>query len=514
MSVSEAAASGSAKARQPHLKGHLGVGGLLLTALAFNGPLGTMVGFVPVVIGTGLGAATPLVYVVIMCLMLLFAVGMVNMARHMEKPGAFYTYITAGLGRIPGLGAGFLALTSYLLTTAGVYVVGGVYANVLIHDTLGGPSASWWVWAAVLWCVVSGLSMLNIDVSTRVLGVCLLTEVLIVALYDLNVFSRGGAHGLGLDVTANLGTGSWGFALLWGVACLTGFESIQVFRSETRDPDRTIPRATYLTVIVLAGFYALSSWAYLAAMGTDKAIASAADPTGSFLASLHDYTFTVAVDIANVLLTTTALAALLALQNISARYTFALASDRVLPRSLGQVHPRFRAPTRAAVAVALVALGIDVIVAISKPNEVLAYAAMTGLGTWTLLLLLVLTSASIVVFFRRNPGLEPNLFKSFVAPATALVGLAAVSYLATSNRLALVGNVKVANIAMILIVLFFLTGVAYAMWIRRNRPGIWDRLGTQTEEDFDPRLAAKTPERAPREALQLKRAPETQRLFR
>ncbi|WP_158890844.1 APC family permease [Amycolatopsis anabasis] len=469
------------------LEGNLGTGGLVLTALALNAPLALMAGFLPVEIGLGLGAATPVVYLVVMLLMLLFAVGVVTMARHLKQPGAFYTYITAGLGRMTGLGAGFVALTGYVLLGAGSYVFTGILTGELVHGFLHGPDLPWWVWAAVVWAVVSALSLFNIDVSTTVLGVFLCVEVVIVLLWDALVFGDGGPQGRGLDLTAQLGSGSVGTALLFGVASLAGFESLQVFRAETRNPLRTIPRASYLTVALLGGFYAVGSWAYLVAFGTDAAVASAAAPAESFLGSLAQYAGTAVRDIANVMLVTSAVASLLAVQNIASRYVFALGRDGVLPAWLGRVHRRHHAPTRAAGTIALAVFVVMVLAAVLRLDPVASYVAMSGLGLWALIALMFVTALAIVVYFRRNRGLENSFWKSRVAPVLAFLGFGFVVAEATMHSDVLMGGSRaLATWCVVVVVAIGAGGMVYARWLRQRRPRTWLRIGAQDDPELEP----------------------------
>jgi amino acid transporter len=462
------------------LKGNLGTGGLLLTALALNAPLAMMAGFLPIGIGLGLGAATPLVFLAVMVLVLVFAVGLVTMARHMRQPGAYYTYISAGLGRIPGLGAGFVALTGYLLLGGGSYVLSAVLADNLVHGFLHGPSLPWWLWSVTMWALVTGLSLFNIDVSTKVLGVFLCVEVAIVLIWDARVLSSGGPNGLGIDVTAQLGSGSPGIALLFGVASLIGFESLQVFRAETHNPFRTIPRASYLTIVCLAGFYALGSYSYLVAFGSGPAIAGAASPAASFLGSLGQYAGVVIRDVANVMLLTSAFAALLAIHNIAARYCFTLGRDGVLPVWLGRVNSRHHSPTRAAAAVAVAIAALPAVVAVLRVSPVTAYVAMSGLGVWTVILLMFVTAFGIIVFFRDRPGLERSLWKTRTAPALAVLGFGYVVVQATLNSdLLMGGNSVIATCCILAAVAIAVAAMLYGAWLRTGRPNIWERIGEQ-----------------------------------
>ena len=74
-------------------------------------------------------------------------------------------------------------------------------------------------------------------------------------------------------------TGSLGIAIMFAIASFIGFEATAVFRDEARDPQRTIPRATYTALILIGVFYTLSAWAVISAWGDTEAIAQAgADP--------------------------------------------------------------------------------------------------------------------------------------------------------------------------------------------------------------------------------------------
>ena len=55
-----------------------------------------------------------------------------------------------------------------------------------------------------------------------------------------------------------------------------GFESTVIYRAEARDPDRTIPRATYVAVALLAVVYCFIVWSVVQAFGADGIVPTAA----------------------------------------------------------------------------------------------------------------------------------------------------------------------------------------------------------------------------------------------
>ena len=56
-----------------------------------------------------------------------------------------------------------------------------------------------------------------------------------------------------------------------------GFESTVLYRKEARDPERTIPRATYAAVAFMAVFYCFIVWSVVQAFGSDAAVGAAGE---------------------------------------------------------------------------------------------------------------------------------------------------------------------------------------------------------------------------------------------
>ncbi len=463
------------------LEGNLGTAGLVFTALAMNAPLGIMATWIPFIIGNGIGSATPLTFFILMIFVLLFAVGLLAMARHMDKPGAFYTFIAAGLGRIPGLGAGFLALLLYISFAASSYMVFGDIVNGLLKSW-GWPVVPWYVYSLIVWLVVTFISMRNIDVSARVLTVTLGIEIAVVVIYDLSVFIQGGPEGRAVGLFDDLGIDSIGFAMLWGIVCLTGFESIQVFRQETRDPDKTIPRATYMIVVLLAVFYAIGTYAYLVGWGPSAAIGTATDPAQGFLTSLAEYSGVIVKDVAVAMLLMSYLAAFLALQNIGSRYTFSMARDGALPKKLSVVHPRWKSPARSALAVGLVIFTIVASTVLLRLNPVRAFGVVGGIGNWAIVTLFAVTAISVIVYFARKPDVKVGLWRGAIAPGIGAIGFIYILVQSTVNRDAVFGTFALGTVFIGVVVAVAVGGGLYACWLRAKKPAVYERIGDQNPE--------------------------------
>ncbi|MBC7974772.1 MAG: APC family permease, partial [Myxococcales bacterium] len=61
-----------------------------------------------------------------------------------------------------------------------------------------------------------------------------------------------------------------------------GFEATTIYSEEARDPDRTIPLATYASVLLIGCFYSLSVWTVVNGVGIDRLLSelqNLPDPT-------------------------------------------------------------------------------------------------------------------------------------------------------------------------------------------------------------------------------------------
>ena len=89
--------------------GAVGLFGVLFMAVANAAPITAMTGNVPIAVGYGNGLGAPAGFLVATVVLTLFTVGYVAMARHITTAGAFYGFVTHGLGQLWGMATGLLA---------------------------------------------------------------------------------------------------------------------------------------------------------------------------------------------------------------------------------------------------------------------------------------------------------------------------------------------------------------------------------------------------------------------
>ncbi|ORA24135.1 hypothetical protein BST13_34265 [Mycobacterium aquaticum] len=465
----------------PHaLRGNLSTFHILFGVLAFQGPLVCVVAFIPVVIGYGNGLGAPVAYLSAGALIAMFCVGFLKMSRHVKNPGGFYSYVTEGLGKELGLGASFLAIVGYTAFLLGFYPFVGVLLNSFVTEVFGGPDIQWWAWAILSQCLVGILGYFNIQVGARVLTVLMALEGVVIVVFDAVVIAKGGATGLSGEsfLPENVLSGSIGVALMFAVIGFSGFEVTVVFRDEVRDPERTIPRAAFLFTAVVAVGYSLTAWVLIEAVGPAKILAdAAADPAGTVLGAIETYLGTITVHLVAALLCTSAFAAQLAIHNVVARYGFNLAVDGVAPKRMGFPHPRHGSPHRASIVLSvLIALGF-VTTALSGADPTSVYAQFSGVLSYALIMLLVMTALSVLVFMKRNSAAARG-WRRWIAPALALVGLAVVLWLATTNiSLLITGGPGVVAVVFGILYGCLVVGAVYARVLKRRCPETYAKIG-------------------------------------
>jgi APA family basic amino acid/polyamine antiporter len=311
----------------------------------------------------------------------------------------------AGSGLLIGLAvAAVIAYCNAVASAqlAAVYPVsGGTY--VYGRETLG----PWWGftagWAFVIGKTASCAAMALTFASYAVTGpewVHRLTALgAVVALAALNY--RGVARtatatrvlvaltlvALGVFVFAVLSSGAVEFSRLGGLSsaspdgfygvlqaagllffAFAGYARIATMGEEVKDPTRTIPRAIPTALFIVVGVYAVVGMSALVVAGPDS-LAGAAAP----LITAADAAGRGEVDpVLRAGAAVASLGALLAMMAGIGRTSLAMSLNEDLPQWLGAVHPRFRVPHHAEVALAVV---VGVLVATTDLPGVLGFSS-------------------------------------------------------------------------------------------------------------------------------------------
>ncbi len=463
-----------------HLQGHLGATSVVLTVMAYLAPLAAAAGYIPFVIGYGNGLGAPLTFLLCGVILTLFSVGFLAMVRHVPRPGAFYAYVTAGLGKRIGLGAGALTMMFYLLTAVGFYIFGGLSMKSVTQSDLG-LDLPWWAYAVVLLVIVAFCTYRGIDFNARVMGFVVALEFSVIMVFNVVSLVRGGSAGYTAKpfTWSAFTSGSIAVAVLFAIAFFVGFESTAIYREEVRHPTRTIPRATLMVIGTIAIFYCVTAYCLITALGAGKAVHSAAaDPSGAFtsaVSAMIGHTFS---QVVAVMVLTSVLACELAMTNATTRYFYSFGIDRVFPSGLGAVHKRHGSPYRAAIATNVVtAVGVLAVV-LGRVNAQVAYGTFSGVLEFGFEVLVLLVSLAVIVYFRRNRRTGEPIWGVLIAPALSIIIFGWLLYYSAARASLLLGTfTPLTPVLFGLLGGALVTGIGFASWLALRKPDIYARIG-------------------------------------
>ncbi len=469
------------------LKGSLGVTAIVFMVVAAASPLTVIGGAAPLGILIGKGVGFPALYAISAVVLVLFSVGLAAMTRHVPKPGAFFTYVGYGLGRSTGLASAWVAMLTYTTIQVSVYGYIGYILAVTVQS-LGGPLLPWWLYSLAVIALVGILGYRHIDLSSKVLGVLLIAEVGIVLILVAAVTFTGGDEGLSLAPfePANIVSGSPGVGLMFAIAAFIGFEATAIFRDEARDPNKTIPRATYAAVIGIGVFYTLASWALVMAWGPSGVVDVVAEDPGTFIITTMARYLGVAGEIGvNILLITAMFACVLSFHNVVTRYQHSMANAGVLPDRLGAVHAKHLSPHVSSLVQTVTAVVLVAAFAALNLDPVLqVFTWFAGVATLAIAILMAVTSIAVIAYFAKTRK-DRRPWNTIIAPALGLLGLVASAILIVAYFPIMVGDVDgegtpvfgaVSWFLLALIVIFPVLGYVQAWWIKTRRPAAYAKL--------------------------------------
>ena len=265
-----------------------------------------------------------------------------QLAVQYPSSGGTYIYGRERLGEWPGFIAGWGFVIGKTASCAAMALTFAAYA----------APAGWEKPVAVV--AVLALAAVNYFGVTRTAGLTqIIVVIVLIALVCAMLAGTAGTPSRGFDLgTALLGHGVYG--ILQSAALLffafAGFARIATMGEEVINPARTIPRAILTALGIVLVIYAVIAVVVLRSLGVDQVAASDAPLVDAVAAS----SWTWALPVVQVGAAAAALGALLALIAGVGRTSLAMARNGDLPIWLSGVHPRYRVPHHAEIALAVV----------------------------------------------------------------------------------------------------------------------------------------------------------------
>jgi amino acid transporter len=430
-------------------KGTLGLFGVIFFVIAAAAPVAGMTGAFPVAIGIGDGAGAAGMFVAVGIVLLLFSVGYATMSHYVTNTGAFFAYVGRGLGIVPGVGSAFVSTLAYLTVQWGV--LGFLSGQLDIYmQTKFSFDIDWWIYAIVLIAIVWVLSAMSVDIGAKVLGVLLLIEIVALLVLAFAILFQGGASGIDLGASfspANIFegglTGGAGIAFAFALASFIGFEATAIYGEESKDPKRTVPKATYISVIFITALFGLVGLALISGLGAegivDKVVAGTAiddvplsDPSAVLFSLSTSFVGSWLTELFSIIVLTSLFAAMLAFQNSASRYLFSLGRAGVLPKKLDKVNSR-QSPMAATTVVSIFAILLVIAGIIFAWDPILNIFYWFGaVAVISIVLTEILVSLAVIVYFRRTKE-DTRVWNTLIAPILSIIGLVIGEYMLMSR---------------------------------------------------------------------------------
>ncbi len=368
----------------------------LLDAIAqsvgFMGPVFSIAFLVPLLVGlnaAGKGAGTAVPLAVLIAAVGIFGLGWIiaQYAKKIHAAGSLYDYVTDGLGGRMGGASGTLYYVGILGLGAGILVmVAGT-----IHDTLmlefefdGIPEFGWDI---ILLVLVAVILYFGVALSTRAQLILAMFSILVVLIFFISVIIQVGgnndvaaafnpSNALNVSPEGEAGNPWVGilFGVLFGVLLFTGFETAANLGEETAHPKRDIPRAVLISVIAIAGFYIIGSYAQVAGFGfnIDNIATNAGAPLFGLAGPADEGGFgSVAIRrLLEIVVILDMIAVLIGCAVAASRGIFAMSRDHRFPSVLARVSKR-GTPLMASIVVVIVFI---IVVLITAKTEFMSLA--------------------------------------------------------------------------------------------------------------------------------------------
>ena len=267
-----------------------------------------------------------------------------QLAAQYPTSGGTYVYGRERIGEWTGFIAGWGFVIGKTASCAAMALTFGAYA-------IDGPAWAQRLAALGAVLVLTALNYRGISRTAQTARILVAVSILALLVVVAAIAFSGEASADRIGDLGSLGDGGL-YGVLQAAALLffafAGYARLATIGEEVREPERTIPRAITLALGIAVALYLVVGVAALAAAGPDalaastKPLATAVDAVGAAWA----------LPVVRIGAAVASLGALLALIAGIGRTSLAMARNGDLPRWLASVHPGFRVPDHATLAVA------------------------------------------------------------------------------------------------------------------------------------------------------------------
>jgi amino acid transporter len=339
----------------------------------------------------------------------------------MASPGSLHSFVAKGLGRTGAvLCSAALLLGYFTLLVATLLIASDYLLRVLGLDAATRATTALTV--LLVAGAVTALLIRGVQVSSRTTLVAEAASIAVICAVFVTLLVRNGGHVDSWILFPHLS--SWqgiGLGIALAVTPYIGFESAATVAMETRKPFRNVPRATLVTVLVVAALGTLSMYVTILAFDNDPGSMQASDnPVAHLARAAHAPGLAWFLDLG---LAASSLACATASTTAMSRLLFALGREGVVPAALGRTSNRFRTPHVAIGGSMALATAVTLVIVSTGVDPWRAFLYLSALAALAYLPAYLLVCAALPAFLYRigEPSRGPILAAAFSVLALGAV---------------------------------------------------------------------------------------------
>jgi amino acid transporter len=401
----------------------------------------------------------------------------------LPSTGSLFTFVGKTFGPTSAVATALIGGLGYMLACATVVAISGGFLSIIIQYYFN-VNIPWGPFSLILTLWATYMMVRGIKISTRVAAWFFLFEMVVLTGVSVAALIKYGSH-LSLQpfnpakITHGFSGLAAGFPL--AIYLFLGWENSAALAEETANPRKNVPKAVYLSIVIMVVSYVLFTYATVTGF-KDNLTALTAAPI-PFITVAHSV-FGGAAVIAYLAGMTSIMGSLIGAANAQSRLIFNSGREGLLHNWIGRVHTKNKTPMNAIyvyVGFQVLTIGIWGIFEIAGHRQMsaLSFFSQSGtLGTMLVLLVYLAANLALPIYFKRNHPDQFNVFRHGVLPILgALCVLVPLYYLSKPGQPTPYSWFPYVALVIVVVV------IVYATIVVKRNPSLGDRVGSIIADD-------------------------------
>jgi amino acid transporter len=403
-------------------------------------------------------------------------------SRAQPSTGGFIAFVGKTFGGTSAVTTALLVGAGYIIAISSVFAISGGFLSDVLKYYFGW-NIPWIILSVVLTTAATVMTVRGVGVSTKLAGLFFAFEMVILVVVSVAILIKSGGHLSFVPFEpSHITNGFSGLAAGFPLAIylFIGWENSAALAEETGNPRRNVPRAVYMSILLMVAGYILFAFATVTGYGySGSKLTAQAIP---FIPVAHDVAAFLGF-LAYVAGFTSTIGVLISAINSQARLIFNAGREGLLPRWIGKIHSSRRTPMNAIYLFVTIASLIIIVWAVGhligshvqrgQMNALNFFVESSTMGTILLLVVYFLANLALPFYYRKYRPSEFNVFKHAVLPVLGMIAIGVpVYYLCKPGQAPPFDWFPYAALGVIVV------AVIYGYWLNRRDPALAGRVGS------------------------------------